>query len=104
MGKNIGKNISKDLNGKYNEKFLDRTKNLQQMHLKLLQREPFEKQERQLLIGLVIKLLIELTKVSKNSQENNSETVINEHDNEIPTERYISPEERQDIIDNLRLT
>ena len=31
-----------------------------------------------------------------------SETVTNENDKEIPKERYISPEERQKIIDNLR--
>ena len=42
-------------------------------------------------------------KVSKNSQENNSETVTNEHDQEIPKERYISSAERQEIIDELRL-
>ena len=42
-------------------------------------------------------------RVSKNSQQNNSETVTNENDKEIPKERYISPEERQKIIDNLRL-
>ena len=44
-----------------------------------------------------------ITKVSKNSQQNNSETVTNEHDKEIPKERYISPEERPEIIDELRL-
>ena len=42
-------------------------------------------------------------KVSKNSQQNNSETVTNEYDKEIPKERYISSEERQEIIDKLRL-
>ena len=42
-------------------------------------------------------------KVSKNSQQNNSETVTNEHNKEIPKERYISPEKIQEIIDNLRL-
>ena len=46
-----------------------------------------------------------ITKVSQNSEENNSETVTNEHDKEIPKEIYIyiSPEERQTIISNLRL-
>ena len=44
----------------------------------------------------------EITKASKNSKQSNSETVTNEHDKEIPKERYISPEERQKIIDNLR--
>ena len=40
--------------------------------------------------------------VSKNSQQNTSQTVTNENDKEIPKERYTSPEERQKIIDNLR--
>ena len=31
-----------------------------------------------------------LTKVSKNSQQNNSETITNDNDKEIPKERYIS--------------
>ena len=52
---------------------------------------------------MVIKLLIKLQKVSRNSQQNNSETVTHEHDEEIARERYISPEERQKIIDNLIL-
>ena len=54
------------------------------------------------MIWLTIKLLIELH-ISKNSRQNNSETVKNEHDREVPNERYISPEERQKIIDDLRL-
>ena len=54
------------------------------------------------MIWLAIKLLIELH-ISKNSRQNNSETVKNEHDREGPNERYISPEERQKIIDDLRL-
>ena len=44
-----------------------------------------------------------ITNVSQNSQQNNSETVTNEHDNDIPKERYISSKERQKIIDNLIL-
>ena len=42
-------------------------------------------------------------KVSKKLQKNNSEIVTNENDKEIPKERSISPEERQKILDNLRL-
>ena len=37
------------------------------------------------------------------SPQDNSEKVINEHDKEIPKERYISPNEKQNIIDDLRL-
>ena len=44
-----------------------------------------------------------IIKVSKNSQQNNSETVTNEHDKEIPKEKYISPVESQEIIDKLRI-
>ena len=44
-----------------------------------------------------------ITKVSRTSLQNNSETITNEHDKEIPKERYISPEERHKIIDDLRL-
>ena len=76
--------------------------NLQQMLLKLLQKGQFKTQQKQLVILLVIKLLIELRK-SKSSPQNNSKTIMNEHDNEILKERCISPEERQKIIDDLRL-
>ena len=48
------------------------------------------------------KIADRITKVSKDSQQNNSETVTNEHDKEIPKERYLSPEKRQEIIDGLR--
>ena len=35
--------------------------------------------------------------------QNNSQTITNEHDKEIPKERYISQEEIQKIIDDLAL-
>ena len=44
-----------------------------------------------------------MTRVSKKSQQNNLETVTNENDKEIPKEKYISPEERQEIVAELRL-
>ena len=43
-----------------------------------------------------------ITKVLKNSQQNNSETVTNQNDKEIPKERYTSRGKRQEIIDDLR--
>ena len=49
------------------------------------------------------KIANRIRKVFKNSQQNNSETVTNENDREIPNERCVSPEERQEIIDELRL-
>ena len=45
--------------------------------------------------------LIELQKSQKNSQQNNSETVINYNDKEKPKEIYISLDERQKVIDDL---
>ena len=44
-----------------------------------------------------------ITKISKNLQQNNLETVTDENDKEVPKDRYISSKERQKIIDNLRL-
>ena len=74
------------------------------MHVKLLQKESFKKQQKQLVIWLIIKLLIKSPqKTEKNSEEDNSETVINKYDKEIPKERYLSPEQTQEIIDELRL-
>ena len=48
-----------------------------------------------------IKMLYNITRVPKNSRPNNSETLKNEHDKEIRKERYMSPEGRQKIMDNL---
>ena len=42
-------------------------------------------------------------KVLKTSPQNNSETITSEHDKETSKKRQISPEERQKIIDELRL-
>ena len=42
-----------------------------------------------------------ITKNPKKLKRNSLETVTNEHDKEIPKERYISPKERQKIMDNL---
>ena len=49
------------------------------------------------------KIANEITRVSKNPQQNNSETVTIENYKEICKERYVSPEDRQQIIDKLRL-
>ena len=57
MSKNIGKNISKNLIGicgsgmlNMRQNIFDHAKNLQQIHLKLLQKESFKKHQKQLLI------------------------------------------------------
>ena len=49
------------------------------------------------------KIVNRITIVSKDSQENISEAVTNNHDKEIPKEKYAPPEESQEIINELRL-
>ena len=101
MGKNIGKNISKNLGGKYSQKLLAKQSAIDA--LKTSSKRVIQKAAEATddLVGN--KIDERITKDSKTSQQNNSETVTNEHDNEIPKERYISPEETQKIIDDLRL-
>ena len=97
MGKNIDKNISKNLSSKYGQKLLGHAKKSATDALKTFSKRFIQN------TGETIgnKIANRPTKVSKNSQQNISETVTNEHDKEIPKERYVSPEERQNIIDNL---
>ena len=59
--------------------------------------------EYQKIINLLDKFENKITGASKHSHKNNSEAVTNENDKETPTERYISSEGRQNIIDNLNI-
>ena len=74
------------------------------MHLKLLQKEQFKKKTAEATGDLIGNKIADKISSLKSSQQNNSETVTNEHDKEIPKERHISPEGRQKIIDFLGLT
>ena len=71
------------------------------MHLKLLQKEQLQNSRK--IVDLIRKRSSDKIAVSRTSPQISSETVTNENDKEIPKERYISPEERQKIIDDLRL-
>ena len=71
VGKNIGRTISENLVRKYSQKRPDHA-NLQQMHLKLLQKTTGD------LIGN--KIAKRITKISGSLPQNNSETITNEHD------------------------
>ena len=90
MGKNTGKNISKNLTGKYSKKRFDHAKKSATDAFKITSESVIQK------IAKVTgnKVVDRITKVSKTSQQNNSETTANEHNKEIPKERYISLEER----------
>ena len=50
-----------------------------------------------------IKIAGKIIKILKTSEQDNSETITNEHDKEIAKEKDISPEESQKIIEDLRL-
>ena len=93
MGKNIGKNISKNLSSKYSQKLFDHAKKSAPNALKTSSKSVIQKTAEATCDFLGNKIATRITKVSQNSQENNSETVTNDNDKEIPKERYISPKE-----------
>ena len=98
MGKKIGRYISKTLSSKYGQKVIDHSKKSAINALKNFSKRVIQKtaEANGDLIGN--KIANKITKLSKNS-----ETVTNVHGKEMPTERYVFPEERQEITDKLRL-
>ena len=102
FAKNIGKNISKHLAANIARNFI-MLKDLQQMHLRLLQKEKFKRQHKQLVIWLVIKLLTELRKFQKIRNKIVRKQLQISKIKKIPKERYISPDEIQKITDDLGL-
>ena len=103
MGKNIGKNISKNLSGKYSQKRLDHADKPVTDALKTSSKRVIQKTAEATGDLIDNKYANKITKLSKKSQQNNSEVVTNEHNKEIHKGKYVSPEERQEIIDELRL-
>ena len=103
IGTNIGKNISKNLSGKYSQKLLDYAKPSAADALKIISKRVIQKTAETTFNLIGNKMANRITKVSRRPQHNNSETITNEHDKEIPKERHISPVERQKMIDDLRL-
>ena len=95
MGKIIGKNISKTLNGKQSQKIIDYAKQSVTYAFKTASKKAIRKTTEATgdLIGN--KITNKIIKISKTSQQNNSETVTNEHDNEIPKKRYIQKKDRK---------
>ena len=96
-GKNIGKNKSKNLSGKYDQTSLIMLSSIQKMRLKLLQKEQFKKQQRQLVIWLVIKLLITLREFQKIHNK-----IIQKQLQMRMKKIYISRRKIKRIIDDLR--
>ena len=98
FAKNIGKNLSK----KYGQKFFDRGKKSANEAIKIVSKKAVQKTPEATgdLIGN--KIADKVTSISKKTVK---ELPINNEDVEIIIHKkiYISPEERQQIIDELRL-
>ena len=103
MGKNIDENISENLSGKNSQKFIDHAKQSAADALKTSSKRVIQKIAEATGDLIVNKIADKITKVSENSQENNSKTVTNEHDKKILKEIYITSKERQQITDELRI-
>ena len=101
MGKNIDKNISKNLRVEYSQNLLDHANQFATDVFKTSLNRAIQKTAEATGNLIDNKIANRITKVSENPQQNNLETVINENDNAISEERYICPEERQQIIDEL---
>ena len=98
MGKNIAKNISKTLNSEYSQKLLDQAKQSATDAIKTSSKRVIQKTAGATGDLIENKIANRITKVSKYS-----ETVTNEDDKEIPKERHVSLEERQNVTDELGL-
>ena len=93
----------KNLSGKYSQVLLDHAKQSATDAFKTASKIAIQKTIKATGNLNGNKVANKITKSSKNFQENNSETVTNEHDKEIHKERYISKKEIQGIIEELRL-
>ena len=103
LGKNIGKNISKNVSSKYGQKLLDHAKKSVTEAIESSSKRVIQKTAAATGDLISNKMANKITKVSKNSQQINFQTVANENGKEIPKERYMSPKKRQEIIEDFRL-
>ena len=90
--------ISKNLSSKYSQNILDHAKQLDIDVLKTGLNRAIQK-TAEVTWGFIGNKIS--NKITKKSQQSTSETT--ERETEVPKERYISPEERQQITDELRL-
>ena len=87
MGKSVSKKMSINFSSKTVKNFLIILNNLPRMRLKLLQKEQFKKKAEATCNLIGIKIANKITKCSTKLQQNNRETVKNEHEKEIPKEK-----------------
>ena len=103
MGKKIVKSTCKNFNSEYRQKLLDHAKQSTTDALKTVSKRATQNTAEATGDLIDNKIADKLKKVSKTSLQNNTETITSKHDKEIPKERYISLEETQKVIDDLRL-
>ena len=103
MGKTIGKNVSKNLSVNTGKKPVDHAKQSAADAFKTASKRAIQKTAEASADLIGNKITDRILKVPKNSQQNNSETLTNQNDKEMPKERYISIEKKKEIIDDLRL-
>ena len=92
--------VAKNLNNKYGQKLIDSAKKSATDAFKIASKRAIQKTAEATgdLVGNTI-----ANKITSISKKPASEPHSNAASNEIPKERYISPQERQKIIDELRL-
>ena len=98
FARNIGTDaakIAKKMSNKYGQKLVDTAKKSATDAIKAASKRAIQKRAEATGDLIDNKVADKITSASKKSQ--------NEVNNEIPKERYISPKERQKIIDELRL-
>ena len=96
--KNMDRNISKNLSSKYNQKLLDHAKQSATDALQTSSKRVIQKKVEATGDLIENKIADKFTRVSKSSPQNNLET-----NEEMLEGKYISPELRQKIIDDLKL-
>ena len=103
MGDKIGKNLSENVRGKYSQKLLDYAEQSATNARKTSSKRVIQKTGKATGDLICKKTAKRIKKYSRGSKTNNLEKYRNENHKEIPKERYISPEKRHKIINDLRL-
>ena len=104
FARNIGTHatkVAKNMSNKYSQKFVDTAKKLATDAIKTASKRAIQKIAESTEYLISNKIADKITSASK--KLHHEEIQLNEVNNEIPKERYISPKERQKIIDELRL-
>ena len=105
MRKNIAKNVSKDMSGKYNPGLVamrEKLDNAKQSAINAFITSSKRQDQKKTADTTIYWICNKFANKIKKAPKNVSETVVNEYDKEIPKWRYMSPEERQEIIDKVK--